>query len=199
MFYLIISKLIEYFDQLKTFSISEIYHDSYIEIGPIKNSKIKTINKGILITPFITIDSINYAIQQKYNLIITRLSLIKNNLNTLDEKINSLLYLLFQSHIIVYNIGYLWEFNKDGGIEYFINLLGLQITKILKINQDFQKYLICFICNFIDKINLKNFIENIKRILLMDIIKTYNFNESRMILNQIHYYYFILIILIMLK
>jgi len=173
---LLLDKLLDYLKQMQKYIPARITNEFFgFEVGSVRDLNKKVIKKGLLITPYLSIDAINYARLQKYNLIITRIPLFNYGISSLDEKLHSVLFLLLQSHIMVYNIGNLWDYTKEGGIEFFLNAIGLQIIKNIIFKSNKSENLMGFICKY----NMKNsnwriFIENIKRILSLDYLNTYN-------------------------
>ncbi len=101
-----------------------------VQVGPQYNYSEKIVKK-VLITQYLTLDSIKYAKKAKYNLILCKYGLPIDSLPRIDELTQKFLLLLIQSHIMVGVLPPSWNYMVSGPIEYLAHVLGLHFDKFL--------------------------------------------------------------------
>ncbi|MBD3351360.1 MAG: hypothetical protein GF364_07715 [Candidatus Lokiarchaeota archaeon] len=127
---MLLKKLIDKIEQLapkKNVIESEF---SGIQLGPVKDYDKKTIKKGILITEMPSIDAIDCARKNNYNLIISRLPLLNSPVRTIDPILNSKIFMLNQNHITLYVLNAAWDGVKDGVNDSLAQRLGLRVNDV---------------------------------------------------------------------
>lgn len=101
-----------------------------IQIGPTCNLEQKVIKKGILVAIEPSLDVVNYARQNKYNIIITRDPLFFGNPPQIDESKMGKILILLQEHITLYVINSGFDVCPYGITETLANTLTLPISEL---------------------------------------------------------------------
>ncbi len=100
-----------------------------LQVGPQYNYSEKIVKK-VLITQYITLQTIVYAKKLKCNLIVCKFGLPFDFVAQIDETLQKSLYLLQQCHIMVGILPASWYYVTDGPIDYLAKLLSLDFDKI---------------------------------------------------------------------
>lgn len=106
-----------------------------IQVGSMRNLEQKIIKKGVLVAIEPSFDVINYARQNKYNVIITKDPLIFSDSTKIDDSKMGKLLLLLQEHITLFVINSSFDNCPYGITESLVSVLAFPISELFYYSQ----------------------------------------------------------------